>query len=130
MGFRVPSFNLECRVWSRADVPPGPVTIATLPAARFKPVCQLRGAGKQSTAQDEDTYWSFSAVLLLQAGTDIRDRFSWDGVTMDQPDFVEVPEGSGRGYTVVYVDDVAKGFANEYRYAFIFKNPYWPIPAP
>jgi hypothetical protein len=34
---------------------------------------------------------------------------------------VEVPAGSGRLYFVVYVDDVGKGFANEHRFAIIYR---------
>lgn len=131
MGFRVPSFNLTCNVWSRGDVPAGPVDIGALPAPRIADLgCQLRASGKLSTAQDEAHWWVFSAVLLVPAGTDLRDDFSWDGVAINKPDFVEVPAGSGRGYTVVGVDDVGKGFANEYRTAVIMKNAKWPIPAP
>lgn len=131
MPFRVPTFNLTCNVWSRASVPTGPVDISTLPPPRIAGLaCQLRAPGKLSTAQDELNYWIFAAELLVPAGTDLRDNFSWDGVAINKPDFVEVPAGSGRGYTVVAVDDVGKGFSNEHRFAFIFKNPKWPIPAP
>ena len=130
MGFRVPTFNLVCNVWSRADVPAGPVDIGTLPAPRIADLaCQLRNWGKLSTGQDELNYWIFGSELLVEAGTDLRDNFSWDGVAINKPDFVEVPAGSGRGYTIVQVDDVAKGFPNEYRVAIIFKNAKWPIPA-
>lgn len=131
MGFRVPSFNLTCNIWSRASVPAGPVDVTTLPPPRIADQeCQLRAPGKMSTAQDEANFWIFCPMLLLPAGTDVRDDFSWDGVAMNKPDFIEVPVGSGRGYTVVMVDDVGKGFANEYRFAFIMKNAHWPIPAP
>lgn len=130
MGFRVPTFNIQCRVWSRSAVPAGPVITANLGADRGRLDCQLRAAGKQSTGQDEPHVLVFLWMLLLPAGSDIRDWASWDGVAIDQPDLVEVPVGSERYYTVAQVDDVAKGFANEYRVAFIVKNAYWPIPAP
>jgi len=131
MGFRVPTFNLVCNVWSRSAVPAGPVTITGLGAPRIADQeCQLRQAGKLSTAQDELTFWVFGWEILFPPGTDIRDNMSWDGVAINQPDFIECPAGSGRGYTVVQVDDAAKGFMNEYRVAFVFKNAYWPIPAP
>lgn len=131
MGFRTPSFILLCRFWSRSAVPAGPVITANLGPPRLTGVhCQLRAPGKLSTAQDELNYWIFGCELLLPAGTDVRDNFSWDGVAMNKPDLVEVPEGSERYYTIVQVDDVAKGFPNEYRFAMVFKNGRWPIPAP
>jgi hypothetical protein len=83
-----------------------------------------------STTQDEPHVWAFGWQLLLPAGTDIRDWACWDGLAMDQPDVVEAPRGTGRYYTVIQVDDVAKGFPNEYRVAFIAKGAYWPIPIP
>lgn len=132
MGFRTPSFNLVCNIWTRSDAGPGPRTAAPAAPPRLSPACQLRAAGKQSTAQDDQKWWAFAAELLLPAGTDVRDDFTIDpGLAVaDQPDLVEVPAGSGRWYTVVQVDDVAKGFPNEYRVAMIFKNKFWPIPTP
>lgn len=130
MGFRVPSFNIQCVVWSRSAVPPGPVIPAGLGLERAVYDCQLRAAGKTSTGQDEPHVWTFLWQLLLPAQTDIRDWACFDGLAMDQPDLVEVPRGTGRFYTVALVDDVARGFPNEYRVAFIVKNAYWPIPIP
>jgi hypothetical protein len=52
--------------------------------------------------------------LLLPAKTDVRgpqDVRSFD--------MVEVPAGSGRWYSVVFVDDIGRGFANEHRTAGI-----------
>jgi hypothetical protein len=74
--------------------------------------------------------------LLLPAVTDVRD-FS-NAIT---PDVVEVPAGSGRWYGVGSVDDVGKGFSNEYRLVIITKiyeqlDPaaypglFWPVPIP
>jgi hypothetical protein len=67
-------------------------------------------------------------TLLLPPGSDIR-----DGLTSTGYDAVEVPSGSGRYYTVIFVDDVGKGFPNEYRMAFLVKsdvNGDWPTPIP
>jgi len=128
VGFRVPSFNTVCNIWSRVDVPAGPIIPPLAAAPRLQPDCQLRGVGKQSTNQDEPHTWSFGPALLLPAGTDVRDWACWDGVAIDRPDLVEVPKDSGRFYTVTNVDDVAQGFPNEYRVAMLVKNPRWPIP--
>jgi hypothetical protein len=59
---------------------------------------------------------SMSSSLLLPKGTDIRDQSCEGG-----PDVVEVPIFSGRFYWVTYVDDIAKGFSNEHRWAVIQK---------
>jgi hypothetical protein len=64
--------------------------------------------------------------LLLPKGTDIRGP--QDSVAADN---VEVPAFSGRWYRVVAVDDVGKGFSNEYRNAAIFAvDRLWLAPYP
>jgi hypothetical protein len=45
-------------------------------------------------------------------------------------DLVEVPAGSARWYNVLHVDDVGKGFPNEYRFALIAMIPPYTIPLP
>jgi hypothetical protein len=62
---------------------------------------------------------------MLPPGTDIRDPWSGTGA-----DLVECPLGTGRFYRVAIVDDVAKGHANEYRVAMIYKVGTWPTPIP
>lgn len=75
--------------------------------------------------------------LLLPSGTDIRDYSTND---LDY-DIVECPQGSGRWYGVLGVDDVGKGFGNEHRLAYLskiyeFLDPtplagcVWPTPIP
>ena len=70
--------------------------------------------------------------LLLPAGTDIRDSTNYS-FTVDKTDMVEVPAASGRIYVVEWVDDVGKGFPNEFRVAAIAKASgwgLWPSPIP
>jgi hypothetical protein len=129
MGFRVPSFNLLCRIWNRSDVPAGNINAFDLPDPRVTDQpCQLRAPGKLSTSQDANTFWIFGPTLLLPLLTDIRDSFTESdvAVALTGPDLVEVPQGSGWIYTVVYVDDAALGFANAYRFAFLQKNAFTP----
>jgi len=117
MSFSLPTFNLECSIWlnpvGHAENPPDATS-----------VCQLRAPGRRSSGQDSEHTWYFLWELLVPALTDLRD---W---SQEQQSQVEVPSGSGRFYNVVVVDDVAKGFPNEYRIAFIHKRPDWPIPIP
>ena len=62
--------------------------------------------------------------LLLPALTDIRGT-----PTVAIGDAVECPAGSGVWYQVIVVQDVAKGFANEYRRASATMK-LTPIPMP
>lgn len=130
MGFRVPSFNLMCRVWSRAAVPAGPVITANLGASRVDYSCQLRGPGKTFFGQNNLGFWEEVVEVAFPPLTDVRDWFSFDGVVLTGADLVEVPIGSQVYYTIVAVYDVAKGFANEYRVGIAYKQPYCPVPMP
>jgi hypothetical protein len=62
---------------------------------------------------------------LVSAFTDLRDTNNASNF-----DTVEIPAGSGRFYIVLMVEDVAKGFLNEHRMAFIRKSGTWPTPIP
>jgi hypothetical protein len=62
--------------------------------------------------------------MRVPAGTDLRGNLS-----TTQRDLVEVPAGSGRYYEVWVVDDVAKGFFNEYRQGLILAIAQ-PTPLP
>jgi len=118
MAFQVPSFNIAADVWHPPNAPPA-VPDDTVD-------CQLRAAGKQSTGQDSNQQgWPFLWALLVAAGTDLRDVFNGGG-----QDTIECPPGTGRFYKVELVDDVARGFTNEYRIAFIRKTGTWPTPVP
>jgi len=134
VAYTVPNFNLIADHW-RFIAPldfDTKVYVGTLP-------CQLRSFGRNphpivgnlSTAPG----FPYGVELLCEAGTDIRDSHCPDGV----PDLVEVPVGTGRWYYVFVVDDVGKGFSNEYRYAVLGKvlssygvanAPDWPVPIP
>ena len=119
MAFQAPTFNITCNVWTGTSPPPAAARITGLP-------CQLRAAGKQSTGQDQINSWSFLWLLLVAKGTDLRDYAN----TPSGSDILEVPAGSLRYYTVQYVDDVARGFTNEYRVAMLLKRAPWPTPNP
>jgi len=116
MAFTLPTFNLPCGIYTNYAVRVFrlPVMVNLSPGRRIHV-----GQGL------------YSNYLLLPKLTDIRDGYSTTG-----NDAVEVPAGSGRWYFVEDVDDVAKGFANEYRWAAISKlvglglPPAWPTPYP
>lgn len=102
--------------------------------------CQLRWWGQEIKPFTGNIFTegisAGSIAVLCPAGTDIRDESCGGGA-----DLVEVPDASGRFYLVGYADDVAKGFANEYRCALLLKVfgenlpnfvgfPLWPTPIP
>lgn len=85
---------------------------------------------------DRPYNYGYAPILLLPFQTDIRDTSC-----QYYSDIVEVPEGTGRWYSVVVVDDYGKGFANEHRFACIAKinetnndvdypGVWWPAPIP
>jgi hypothetical protein len=117
MAFRVPQFNLTCNVWRLGN----PVTNApdlVTPA-------QLRASGKQSSGQVGGGVLYYVPEVLFPAHTDVR-----DSQCPGSEDTIEIPAGTGRYYVVNNVEDVAKGFANEYRQAVVVKSRPWPIPIP
>jgi len=132
MAFAVPEFNLTCAIYT------GPFDTKGL--HRLISPCNL-AMGKRIQHYFHDPnqpgFGLGVANLLLPAGTDIRDISQ----NIASPDIVEVPTSSGRWYVVDTVDDVGKGFSNEYRFAALSKlssnygvaattGLFWPIPMP
>lgn len=126
MAFTVPTFNLTARLWRNYP------TNGVLPpqiAATLTFACQLR---LYKTAFLVGTAGSASGnvALLCPTHTDIRPVVSGALAA----DLVECPLGSGRFYRVSNVDDVAKGFGNEYRLASMQNQKQlpggWAVPTP
>jgi len=109
MAFTLPTFNLSANLW-RIGGSGGAYAAPDLTVA-----CNLsfgRRVEQRRTQQAVLTTNVLSRGLLLPKLTDI--RATWNA---HAPDLVEVPAGSGRFYGVEDVEDVAKGFTNEYRFA-------------
>jgi hypothetical protein len=134
--YNVPNFNLTCAIYKSDPT----LNFALLTFRLFSP-CQLRGFGRVPSPTATQAFNLPTGLLAsvcdlyLPALTDIRDLSCNGGNT----DVVEVPAGSGRWYYVGQVDDVAKGFSNEYRRARLTKVfqgsttptfPLWPTPIP
>lgn len=123
MAFVPPTFNLVCKIWDKG------VPVANPPRNPAQ-VCQLRVPHSINFVAVNifpiNEY--IAAMLLLPANTDIRDDIPNSNIG----DTVECPSGSGRYYEVFQVDDVGKGFLNEYRIAYIGKSSTiaWPVPIP
>jgi hypothetical protein len=112
MAFVVPQMPLAVNIWRTRTAggaygAPDVVTVGNLsPGKRVFATLLLQTAGGNNNP--------LPVELLLPKGTDIRAR--WNNTL---PDTCEVPAGSLRFYDVLWVDDVGKGFANEYRIALI-----------
>lgn len=134
--FILPTFNLTCNIWRYTLNPrTDPPTIAGQ-------VCNLQFGHKNSWGPVESfvpntshtafnnniANYAMARNLLLPVHTDIRPAWYGGVVNVGQGDFVEVPAGSGRFYGTMDVDDVAKGFTNEYRVALLVPFPTWPVP--
>ena len=128
--YKIPDFGLTANVWSLWAIPTG--------APRLVTSCNLAfGRNTRAISQGFSQPEPLTALtlLLVPKGTDLRD-YANTGTTGDT---VEVPAGSGRYYRVCGVDDVAKGYPNEFRFAQIFKafddgafypGYHWPTPIP
>lgn len=132
MSFNVPTFNLECDIYT------GPWNTRVLRIAGQE--CNLQYGRRPHQNSDFPLANEFSAVmnLLLPALTDIRST-----LCSYIADSVECPAGSGRWYLVAAVDDVGKGFDNEFRVATLlsaseakfgtgseYNGLFWPTPIP
>lgn len=118
MAFTLPTFNLTCNVFT-----PG-----VFGAPRLSSVCNL-AQGKRGLMIFGNNY---NVQLLCPKLTDVRSELC---VGQVQGDWIECPAASGRWYNVTYVDDVGKGFANEYRLVWMvgIVGPFgakWPAPIP
>jgi len=122
MAFILPTFNLTADIYTGIGGP-------TPTVVRLTTACQLRAPEMRTAAQSVASPFATSGmVILFPAGTDVRDQNSAPGLGED---WIQVPAGSNRWYIIIRVDDVAKGFANEHRFAIARKHTYlWPVPMP
>lgn len=123
MPFIKPTFNLDADIFSFAG------NFGNPPRLTVK--AQLRAPNMNSTTLGSGLLANvISLMMLVDAGTDIRDLYS---APINAPDWVEIPAGSGCRYQVLYVNDVGKGFPNEHRYVQLAKTTIaggWPVPIP
>jgi len=122
---RVPTFNLPFKhYWDpTAHTPP------YADAGDVEDLCQLVTRSADAASPSQNT---LGPIVYFPAHTDIR---SWYTLAFPATGFpvIEIPTGSNRWYDVAIVDDVHKGFPNEYRFAALVWNPLygpWPIPDP
>lgn len=117
MAYRLPAFNLLCNITAPVGGAGG--TVPVVPYRLVDVECQLtygRRAQMSTTGGTSNVgVLAQTMNLLLPKLTDVR------GPQDTGPaDLVEVPSGSGRWYSVTFVDDIGKGFDNEHRTAGIY----------
>jgi hypothetical protein len=120
MPYRVPTFNVLVNIWRATTPLTSPPDVTSLGNLAWgRSVSASTGIPEDL---DPDT---LVAKLLLPSSTDVRDSYSPPGA-----DIVEVPAGTLRYYVVKQVDDVGRGFPNQFRFAIITKLAPWPGPIP
>lgn len=115
----VPAFNLTCDIWfgQFANPPVGPPNLVAVP-------CLITPGDRVPVASP----LLYITYILLPKGTDVaRNPRS---LALPFGDIIEAPRGTGRFYFVRWVEDVGKGFPNEYRQAYVEACPLWPVPYP
>lgn len=119
MGFPVPTFNTPVNLWRASTVSAGPFPLPAPDLTFNANLSYAKGRNQYNFSQQVSGRLQFviGVELLCPKLTDIRGHTAalWNG------DLVEVPAGSLRLYTVGFVEDVAKGFSNEYRLAIILQ---------
>lgn len=112
MAFTPPNFNLPARIWRQLGAggnyaAPDVTSLVNLSVGRR--VLQSVPITVSVNLQ------LLFVELLFPKLTDV--RAAWNGAGAD---LVEVPAGSKRFYIVDWVEDVGKGFSNEYRLAIVY----------
>jgi hypothetical protein len=142
MAFNTPTFNLTVNLWSATLVtnPPTMSFLACLSPGRRTML--LAPSTLTNPVYVQVPTWGPTSELMCPKGTDIRGAQN-SGMT----NVVECPAGSARYYLVLFVEDVGKGFPNEYRLALLKQCdfgtvaltdfqavfgtvPPWPVPTP
>lgn len=124
MAFGLPNFNLHVNIWyNQGNVNP-PVGA---PDATF--MGQLRALFTANGVAAISTHEPF-IILCCPHGTNVVGPAGFGSFTAPHGDIVEVPAGTGRYYRVFAVDDVARGFGNEYRFCVLRQNATAGRPIP
>jgi len=119
MAYRLPVFNLSCNIAS----------FGLWPVVRVVSPCNLAYGRRVNVASTGGTTFIgiplVTMTLLLPPRTDVRGPLS-----ATSADLVEVPAGTGRFYTVAFVDDIGRGFTNEHRCAVLEQQAPTATPWP
>lgn len=131
MPFVLPTFNVPVNVFSHGLPPPaGPARILGL-------LANVSLGRRVMLGADSLIYFGgtahglginlFVRIMMVAALTDLRGAYFQAAPAWD---FVEMPAGSGAIYDVLDVADMAKGFPNEHRVAWLVPDVNFPMPIP
>lgn len=115
----LPTFNLIANIWRFGNPTTNPPDL--------QPVCNLAWGRRVFTgdlAVNPSSDSPPTITLLLPMGSNVFGDVNTGG----SPDTAEVPQGSGWFYTVVYVDRIGCGFANEHLGAILSLKAPSPPP--
>jgi hypothetical protein len=135
MAFSLPTFNLSVNVWhglAAGSTPPfGPPSISGLLVNFSLGRRVLSGTDSRSVGIGPGTGVGIDVlfrIMMAPAGTDLRSV--WQDPAQSCGDYVEAPAGSGAFYIVQDVADMAKGFPNEHRLAWVTPAGWILLPSP
>ena len=119
---RLPTFNLTCNVWFGQGINAVPMGGPDLAGV----ACQLSPGERVSVGEvaGPGIYMWLMVPPRTNIAGDPRSLLSPNG------DLIECPAGSGRYYHLKFVDDVGKGFPNEYRFGLMVHGTSWLVPTP
>jgi hypothetical protein len=118
--YSAPTYNLVANVWRAGNPTSNPPDLQIQCNLAYGERSSIPSLGVAIGTSFGGAMW-----LLCPPGTDIQDFKNGAG-----PDTVEVAAGTGRFYTVAWVDDAAGGFQNEHRFAELVGNSGWSVPFP
>ena len=121
--------NTTCDIYRSGNAPPAAPDVAGV-ACRLLP--DFTTSHEAATAGSTTLRWTH--VLLVDAGTDLRDGYKGYGVTKvgqeADPaswDTVYVPDRNGTPFAVVFVERVGLGTGADHKRAYLQRQqPTWP----
>jgi hypothetical protein len=112
--------NTTCDIYRAGNAPPAPPDVAAVPC-RFDPDYR-RGLEKG----EGDTVGKFSAVLVVDLGTDVRDDYN-GGSYGPNADLVVVPSQVGMAYNVRFVERRGRGTPHDHLRVYLVRSAVsWP----
>lgn len=130
----MPSLNLVCKVWSFGTFVDQAPRLVDVPCSLYFNI----GGSLQREGSSGSSHERVLESIFFAPGTDIRPA-SLQSVGWTAGDVIECPQGAGRYYIVLQVEDARRGTPSEFRIAVVAQtNPVtslgarvnWPVPLP
>ena len=109
--------NTTCDIYHTGVGPPSAPSVAAVPC-HLKP--DWRGG------QEAVNACTWTHIMLIDAGVDIRDAYSGFSTLMPQ-DYVYIPDQHGTKFTVIFIERAQQGGADEHKRVYLDRlAPTWP----